>query len=532
MDRSEQIRTLRDTGLSEEDAIRRSFRQGESVIDYTRRSPSKRLFVLVSKDLSGFGYAKRLTEEGEHVVLVSDDSHEDADGKKVYAQVGKGMIERMPLAQAKTKLKGPNTYWVFTENNYPKVADALRKQGQKVFGTSAFSDRMEHDRDFAIHEANKTGLKSPETKECTSREDGLQFLEEHFDRAFVLKPDEGQNAETFVPELEEDDAANEETYTYLEHLKKEPTSYILQERVRGVEVNVEVDLYEGKPFFAFATLEAKRKNPHDQGEMAGCGGDVVWVVPVDCELVKQTVGKMLPLYEQQKYTGPADANVILTKDGPCFLEACGRFGYNAHVTLFLGLGQDSLGNLLADWMDGKVEDFPSRFSKDFGASVTLFIEHPQPGIPVTREGYEQFHPFDSYVEDGRLLLAGYSPEVGIFVDQGLTPDAALDACYEKLLDESVSYPNRYFRLDLASTGYPNAILDRYHQLESMGLTGRESTMSNHSARPAAIRDRRRLDRETRQTSGDSRVRDGKRGLRLTGAGSRAGRGDSLSQAED
>lgn len=441
------------------------------VMHYTDELP-KRTFAVVTKDMSGLGWAKILKDEGEKVVLVTQNEEEDVEGKKLYDQVGKNWLRRMPLSRAKSELKSPSTYWIFAENNFPEVADALRKQGQKVFGTSAFSDQMEHDRNFAIEEANACGLKSPETKECHSRDEGLKFLDAHPDTAYVLKPDEGANCDTFVPELHDDAEANEETYTYLEHLPKEPKGYILQERVQGTEVNVEVWMYEGMPFFAFATLEAKRKNEADYGLMAGCAGDVAWVVPVNCELVTSTVGKMFSLYKQEKYTGPADVNIILTKKGPRFLEVCCRYGYNAHPTLFLGLAKDSFGDIMADWMDGKTGGMEKRFSKGFAASVCLFLDQPTPGIPVKTRHFDQFFPFDGYYEDGKFLLAGYSPEVGIFVDKGPTVEDAFEAVYEKMGREAISFTGKWQRMDLGEEGYPNAIPTRFKELEKMGMTGR------------------------------------------------------------
>lgn len=530
MSHSERIRTLTGKGLSEADATRRAYREG-TVIDYSR--PGRRLFAVVTCDMSGLGFAAQLHDEGESVVLVTQNEDEDADALKLYEQVGKGWLRRLPLAKAKTELRGENTYWIFTENNFPKVADALRKAGQKVFGTSAFSDKMEHDRDYAIEEARKCGLKSPETLECTSREQGLSHLDANPDTAYVFKPDEGTNAETFVPELDEDAAANEETYAYIEHMAKEPKSYILQERVRGTELNVEAWMFEGEPFFAFATLEAKRKQGGDYGEMAGCAGDVAWVVDLDSELVKMTVGKMFPFYKKQRYTGFADVNVILTGDGPCFLEACDRFGYNAHATLFRGLATDGLGNILADWMDGKIDDIPSRFADDFAASVCLFLDHPVPGLPVNVKYGEQFHPFDGYKEKGKFLLSGFSPEVGIFVDCGTTPEDAIDRAYEKLCDEEAfSYPNRFFRLDLGDSGYPNAIVDRYHQLEQKGLTGREDSYRDDSASRTVLQHNRQLVHRPGRDRADSRVgprgdgpRDAHRDSRAGGVGAVRASGD-------
>src|SRR5438093_9764385 len=116
--------------------------------------------------------------------------------------------------------------------------------------------------------------------------------------------------------------------------------------------------------------------------MAGCGGDMVTLLPLNSKLVSETIGKMLPFYQEQKYTGFADVNVIFTKDGPKFLEVCNRFGYNAHITQFLALAKDNFGDIIADYIDGKIEGMANRFRQGFGASLTLFLDHPREGMPI------------------------------------------------------------------------------------------------------------------------------------------------------
>lgn len=482
----ENIRALRAEGYSELEAIQRA-NKSDSPDENDETEPTDvepeesdsqdRQFVIVTKDYSGLGWAKKLQEEGETVTLAGENPEEKPDAKKEYDQVAQDWIPRMDLSEAMHKLQTDSTYWIFAENSFTEEADKLRKQGQKVFGTSALSERLEHDRNYAVEIAEEAGLPSPPTHEFANKAEGVAFLESHPDKAYVFKPDDakGGNHTTFVPIRKKDEDANRETYNYLAHMKQEPGPYILQERIpieEGTEVNAEVWLFEGEPILAFMGLEVKRKDTYDLGEMAGCGGDVVTMIPLDCKLVTETIGKMLPFYQEQKYTGFADVNVIFTKDGPKFLEVCNRFGYSAHVTLFLALAQDGFGSILADFIDGHVEGLADRFRAGFGASLTLFLDHPRAGLPVHVDDQytEMFYPFDGYKEDDQLLLAGYSNEVGIYVAFGHTLEEAAKNCKEQLaFDEAVSFPDMYYRWDLDDTNYYNAPLTRYDALVKKGL---------------------------------------------------------------
>lgn len=441
------------------------------------QEPSARNWIIYTKDFSGLGWAKKLLEEGEQVVVAVDCPEDKPEDIKLFEQVGKGWVKAVEVSDACSNLQTDQTYNVFAENHFTEEADYLREQGRKVFGTSALSEKLEHDRQFAIDMATKAGLAPMPTEECSSREEGLAFLDAHADKAYVLKPDDGAtNFSTFVPIRADDADANREVYEYLSHMKDEPGTYILQERIPiedSLEANAELWLYEGEPILALLGLEVKRKDTYDLGEMAGCGGDFVQMLPLDCPLVQETIAKLVPFYREQKYTGFADINVIFTPDGvPHFLEVCNRFGYSAHVTLFLTLATDGFGNILADFIDGKVDTLESRFREGVGASLTLFLDHPRPGMPlhIADDCIKQYYPFDMYEEDGVKLLAGYSSEVGIFTAYGTTMAEAADTCLNQLIfDEAVSFPDMHYRMDLGKEDYYNAPILRYHELVERGL---------------------------------------------------------------
>ena len=314
----ENTRTLRQQGLSENDAVARAnqFAQGADDSDTHEDSEaadvdpdvadvSSRRFVVVTKDFSGLGLAKKLLEEGEDVVVATDYSTEDdAKLRKQMKQVGQGWVEVLELSKAVNTLQSDNTIWVFAQNWGVDEAKQLIKAGQQVFPPSIeLGEKMEHDRDYACSIAEEYGLDSPPTHEFNSREDGLAFLDSNTHKAYVFKPDDGSfNYMTFVPVRIRADDANRELYEYLNHMKEDPGTFILQERIDqedGLEVNCELMLFEGVPFLASVGLELKRKNTYDIGEMCGCAADFMQIIPIDSPLVKATIVKMLPFYEEQ-----------------------------------------------------------------------------------------------------------------------------------------------------------------------------------------------------------------------------------------
>lgn len=482
----ENIRALRHEGYSEEEAVRRATMQSEG--DDAPESDESvaggsnaagRRFVVVTKDFSGLGWAKKLQEEGEEVVVaVKYDEEDDLKLRKMMKEVGEGWIDVVDLDDAVKRYRGDDVYWIFAENCFVDRAVELIDAGQKVFPPSIdLAEKMEHDRQFAIDLAKDAGLDSMPSHEFSSQDEGLAFLDKNPTKAYVLKPNDGKfNYLTFVPVRKKDPDANREVYEYLAHMKEDCGSFVLQERIsleESLEVNCELWLYEGEPLIAWIGLEVKRKNTYDLGEMSGCAGDFTQQIPIDSKLVRETVGKLLPFYKEQKYTGFADVNVIFAGDGkPYFLEVCNRFGYNAHPNMFLALAKDGFGNVIADYVDGRVEDFASRFRTDVGCSLTMFLDHPRPGLPVhvEDETAEQFYPFDGYVEDDQLLLTGYSDEIGIFLGRGKDIPAAWKAVSEAIaFDEAVSVPDMYYRWDLAETNYYNSPVLRMKQLKQKGL---------------------------------------------------------------
>lgn len=432
-------------------------------------------WVVVSQDLSGLGWCKRLQEEGCAVTLLKGMGPDEKQPDR-FAQVGQGLVPIQNLSTGTVDaLCGPDVFWLFDRNYFADVADDLRSRGQMVFGTSALTARLEQDRGYACDVATQCGLPSPPTHDMETIDEGVDFLEANPNLAFVMKPNDSEfNFTTFVPFREDPVDANHELLCYLRNCPEMPKGYILQERKPGVEVNVELWYQDGEPFFAFCCLENKRRWNHNLGEMSGCAGDVVFTVPLDSPLVQTTVGKMTPFYAQQGYTGMADVNVILGDNEIWFLEVCDRFGYNSHPNLFLGLATDAMSNILGDWMQQskEFETIPQRFRGGFSASITCFLDHPRPGLPiyVNPRVVSNFYPYDGKKVGEDVLLTGYSQEVGVYVNHDYTLEDAAEGALTKLLyGEGVTYPDIAFRTDIHKRDYSGAPAKRYEALRAMRL---------------------------------------------------------------
>lgn len=424
--------------------------------------------------MSGLGWVLRLEAEGEQVILATQ-ADEDEDALEEFNTVGKGLITRVPLAEARKRYGADDgSIWVFDTNHLSSHSEALRKAGAKVFGASAVSAQMEDDRAFGVDIAKKAGLSIPETHVFKTVEDGIAFLDRNPDDAFCFKPNQGGASHlTFVPDHDADDEANRELVTYLRHLTEGLNEgYILQARKKGVEVAFEIWCYEGEPFFATCDLESKRRWNRDVGPHCGCSQNIVWSLPVDAKGIQQTIGRFLPWLRQVKYTGFADANVIIADREVWFLEAGFRFPYSAAPNLFLSLGLDGVGDILGAFVDGQTKNFEEHFRDGFGVSVNLSLDHPRPGLPITIQEWakDRFYSYDLYKDGEELLLAGYSPDVGVFCAADYTIEQAAETCLTQLYaKEAISFPDCAYRTDLGRTDYANAPIRRYQALQSMKL---------------------------------------------------------------
>jgi phosphoribosylamine-glycine ligase len=422
-------------------------------------------FVIATSHFAGLGMALRLQDEG-HDVLVAFAGTADRRLEDRYLLVGNGLVAKRPLADViRDRATWRYAYWIWDENHSVVENETLRTEGYRVLGGGRYPDMMEHDRDACLRFVGEYGLRPPPSTRFERPEDAVHLLEAQPNVAFVYKPDAGETHETWVPQSEDPSEANRELRQHLRTLTN-GAPFVLQERKDGVETNVEVWFTNGTPVFAFMTLESKRKLTGDLGDFVGCTFDLAFVIPVESRAVQESVGRLFPAYAEMRYTGFGDANFIVGRDGIWFFEKCERFGYTAHPHLLWTLNRAPLAETHASLADGELTP---NFAPGFGASVTLYMDHPAPGKAVQYPDTvaSNLYFIDVYEDGGQLLTAGYYGEALLIACAfGYTIPTAWEAVLE--VAGQVKFPGRSYRLDGAGTDFPSSPLRRYEALTAMG----------------------------------------------------------------
>jgi phosphoribosylamine--glycine ligase len=76
---------------------------------------------------------------------------------------------------------------VFDYTGYGKIATELRQAGKLVIGGTEYTDQLELDRNFGQSELQKHKIKVLPSKEFTSFNDAIKYIEQH-PNSYVLKP--------------------------------------------------------------------------------------------------------------------------------------------------------------------------------------------------------------------------------------------------------------------------------------------------------------------------------------------------------
>lgn len=433
-------------------------------VEHSEDIPAQKRFILVTNDFVGLGFAVQEQQKNGSEVMIAFKPKEPPEDRDSYEIQGKGLVKTVSLDDLmEIREYYRDCYWIWDGNHNYAEGELLRSEGFKVFGGTKFQYTMENDREFGLEFAQSCGLLSPEFKEFTSKEEGIAFLEEHEDRSYVFKPnDEEDSALTTVPMTDDPKAANLEMRAFVESMGID--DFILQEKVSGVEVNVECFYQNGEPVFADANLENKRGHVGELGCATGCAFDVCWEVDINSRLVQETVGKMYPRLKEIGYTGFADCNVIIGDDNVYFLEFCFRAGYNAHPNLFTTLSYKTFLQTCADLTDGI---FEPNFKSGFGASITLFCGKPKQGLPVyiSELSQDMVYIVDGYFEDEMLKMGGMDKEIVFVMGHDYTIDTAFEDALE--IAKKVKFVNKYYRTDPNKTDYPNSPIRRYEALQTM-----------------------------------------------------------------
>jgi len=337
-------------------------------------------------------------------------------------------------------------------------AHALRAQGKKVIGGSAYSDRLEDDRSFGQEELKKAGVNIIPYRECDSFDEAIEHGVKNPDR-YVIKPSgEAQNVKRrlFVGEEEDGQDVIRMLEAYKRAFSDEIKVFQLQRRITGVEVAVGA-FFNGKQFIYPVNInfEHKKLFPGNLGPPTGeMGTSMFWSPPN--QLFNQTLLKMESRLAEEGYVGYIDVNCMVNGNGIYPLEFTSRFGYPTISIQQAGMNTP-IGQFFWDLACGN--DPKLRVKNGFQIGVRIVV----PPFPFDdNETFESFSrnaaivfkrpPNDEYhIEDvkqvnGQWLVAGTSGVILIVVGLGQTMKQAQSQVYSRI--KNVMIPNMYYRTDI------------------------------------------------------------------------------------
>jgi len=312
---------------------------------------SKRHFYVFTYQHSGLPLALRLQDEGNAVtiVLIEPDMAEDRpkppqsrkeaeERKKKIAYLtknGSGLVRKMWGAEAMRELSSAdkkNTYIIFDQIHGFKYGEMLRKRGFKVFGGTKLGYELETEREKTLALLQKLGITIPLRKKFNPGEvdTAIGMLKRLKDQPlFVFKSDNPAVVTTVAHDT------NEELIEKITAERRliEKDSFILQQKVEGVEAAVETWYNEGKPIFANVDIEAKKKYNEMAEVQTGCAFDLLWITPLEGKLRMLSNGPFDKWAGENVRTGVFDLSFIYqpVEQKLYALEVCGCFDPETEV---------------------------------------------------------------------------------------------------------------------------------------------------------------------------------------------------------
>jgi phosphoribosylamine--glycine ligase len=350
---------------------------------------------------------------------------------------------------------------VFDNVGFGSVADRLRKEGKLVVGGSAYTDKLETDRDFGQQELKKYGVNILPSFTFTDYDEAIDFIKKNPDR-YVFKP--GGNVPSAFKSLsfvgqEEDGRDMLEAFMQNKHiLQKKSQIFQLQKYVSGVEVAVGA-FFNGKDFIYPINInfEHKRVFPGDIGPMTGEMGTLMfWSKPNT--LFRNTLEKMKPALIESGYVGYVDINCIVNGRGIYPLEFTSRFGYPT-----IQIQQEGIIMPAGEWLHNLAAgiEFELKTKRGFQIGVGLFVpSHLNPSkemIDVYRDlpiffkkpdELDGVHIDDVKIENNVWRIAGESGSMLIITGSGTTVTEAQSQAYNRV--KNILVQNMFYRTDIGA----------------------------------------------------------------------------------
>lgn len=412
-------------------------------------------FLFVSEEALAVDLAWKIRQEGNEVKMFIG-NEEDQD-------VGDGFFE-------KTDDWRSNLDWadvivfddvISGEDGFGKTADELRAKGKLVVGGSAYTDRLEIDREFGQSEMKAVGMLVLPHWDFDSFGDAIAFLKENPGR-YVFKPSEGDldwHVKNLLFIAQEEDG--KDIIEVLEHNRKSWSRKIkrfqLQKFASGVEIAVGA-FFNGHDFITPINInfEHKKLFPGDIGPPTGEMGTLMfWAEPNG--FFNATLGKMLDKLRESKYVGYIDINCIANGKGIYPLEFTARFGYPT-ISIHMEGIISPMGEFL--YALAKGEQYPLKVQKGFQVGVVVATPpfpyrdekmlqvYKDASILFKRENLDGYHLGDVKLVENDWKVAGKSGYVLVVTGSNSTVEDARRQAYRRV--DNIMLQNMFYRTDVGA----------------------------------------------------------------------------------
>lgn len=355
---------------------------------------------------------------------------------------------------------------VFDDTGFGKEADSLRKSGKLVVGGSAYTDRLEEDREFGQSEMKRVGMLTLPHWDFSDYDLALKFIEENPGR-YVYKPSgfiaSDYKGLLFLGKDEDGKDLHEIIRSNKEVLKKKVRQFQLQKFAQGVEIAVGA-FFNGNDFIypINVNFEHKKLFPGDIGPFVGdMGALMYWSQPNT--MFKTTLEKMKEDIKKSGYVGYIDINCIANARGIYPLEFTSRFGYPTISVQEEGTISE-WGNFL--YSIAKGENFDLKTKKGFQVGVICLVP-PFPyedksetaiyrdlSIIFKKPGFDGIHLGDVKLIEGNWRIAGETGYALVVTGSGTTVEDARRQAYNRI--ENILLQNMFYRTDIGLGWYEDS----------------------------------------------------------------------------
>jgi phosphoribosylamine--glycine ligase len=405
-------------------------------------------FLFVSNEGLSLDLAWRLHREGHDVKL-----HVVKAGQ---ADVGDGFVPKVDAWEP--HVDEVDVVVIDDTLGFGALADQLRARGKHVLGGTAYTDRLEDERDFGQKELAALGVPTLGSWAFERFDEAIAFIEEHPAR-YVFKPageDPTIKKLLYLGRSEDGSDVAMLLKAYEETWGDRVGPFQLQAHCTGVEVGLTA-FFDGTRFLepVCVDFEYKKLFPGDLGPMTGhMGMALYWSAPN--RLFHHTLGRLAPRLAAAGYTGSIDVNCIATADAVYPLEFTSRFGFPTLLIQLEGM-RGSLGDFFAGLARGVAP--PLEVERGYYVGVNVRV----PPFP-----YNDTALFDSFARnrrvlfrtddrsgvhvqdlkniDGQWVLAGQDACPLLVVGTAGTMAEARQQALRRI--DNVLLPNMYYRSDL------------------------------------------------------------------------------------